>query len=182
MRPRFRPLTTLLLAFALGAGAAPARAAEAIGEDTVAAFLLNFISFATWPGERFESDRSPFRLCVVANDPVVRALQARGSVERGGRPVRVLQLSTGVSLDGCHLVFIGHLDRRLASEQLGSDAGQQVLAVGLGEAFLESGGTIALQHERGRVRMKIRLEAARRARIALSSKLLELADIVREPQ
>ena len=55
-----------------------------------------------------------------------------------------------------------------------------VLTVGDMGEFAEEGGMISLKMEGTRVRFDINLAAANRARLKISSKLLQLASVVRE--
>lgn len=54
-----------------------------------------------------------------------------------------------------------------------------VLVVGEGEGFVGSGGMIGLVKREGKVRIQVGLEAARRAGLQISSRLLSVAESVR---
>ena len=58
--------------------------------------------------------------------------------------------------------------------------GASILTVGDGEDFARGGGVIGLFIEDGRMRFAINSDAAQRAGLRLSSKLLSLAKIVKE--
>ena len=54
-----------------------------------------------------------------------------------------------------------------------------VLTVGETDQFMEQGGVINFVKKEGKVRLEINLDAARQAKLEISSKLLNVADVVK---
>jgi len=158
-----------------GAGAQSATASA-----MKAAFLLNFVKFATWPPDAL-APQQPLTICVDGDAEVAGALRQMIGVQS----VEYNQLTLEVvknegSLRHCHLLYVG--GRALEPPMRWRDAikGAAVLSVGDGGGFAAQGGVIELFVESGRMRFNVNLAAAQSARITLSSRLLSLAKIVRD--
>jgi YfiR/HmsC-like len=70
--------------------------------------------------------------------------------------------------------------RKRLPEILANLRGTDALTVGETEGFAPGGGIIQLVLRDNRVRLMVNVEAAERARLKISSKLLALAEIVRD--
>lgn len=165
-----RPLFIIRLAL-LALTLPLAQAAETASEYAVkAAFIYNFISFTTWP----EPAPHP-RLCVLGRDPFGPALDNLAGKEAPGGRLEVRRLSTDESMRGCLVLFISDSERANLAAILERLEGAAVLTVtDLPEAAAK-GVIIKLALEGQKVVFRVDNEAARRARIQLSSKLLRLA-------
>lgn len=142
-----------------------------------AAFLFNFTKFISWP---HADASSKLTVCVVNAKEVAGALEvvARGkSVD--ARQVVVQQLSFPATLETCQLLFIGNNGKK-AEEVLMAAKKLPIVTVGEDEKFLRRGGMINFVLEEGKLRFEINTDAASRAGINISSKLLSLAKIVRD--
>ena len=113
-----------------------------------------------------------FNLCLTGADRFGGALNALAGERTGGREIAIRRL-TDVSASGshrCHLLFVGGgaLPAAIASER-------GLLTIGEARGFVERGGVINLVETRGRIRFEINRQAAERAGLAVSSRLLDLA-------
>lgn len=157
----------------------PAVLAQSAGEYEVkAAFLYNFAKFVEWPAL---PNGAPFRVCVAGADPFGPTLEnaLRGRV-LDGRWLEVRRPQRLEDASNCQILFIGSMDRLHLDELLGQIRDRPVLTVGEGHQFSQSGGMIAFRIENQRLRFEINREAADRAHLRLSSKLLSLAATVTE--
>ena len=82
------------------------------------------------------------------------------------------------NLRGIHILFIGALERKRLPQILASLRGSSALTVAEMDHFLEAGGMIQFKFENGRIRFAVNLDAADRARLQVSSKLLRVAQYV----
>jgi hypothetical protein len=152
------------------------------GPSTIAvkaAFLFNFAKFAEWPALRSDA---PIFVCVVGDEEVAAALveTARGQ-SVGGRAIDVLSPSDSATWRGCQLLFIADAEPRRAADRVGPLKTVPVLTVSDSKGFSEAGGIIELFVEAGRMRFAINVDAADRAGVRLSSRLLGLAKVIRTP-
>lgn len=162
----------LAAALLLAAFAAPAGAQDEYGVK--AAFLFNFAKFVEWPADAFVAPDAGLVLCVAGAGAVDAAVQAtvKGKLVNG-RPIEVRRVDDGEARS-CHLLFIADGRDRAAQLVEGARAGA-VLTVGETPGFTQLGGVINFTTEDSKVRFEINEDAARKARLKISSKLLSLA-------
>lgn len=161
----------------------PALAAETETQATItqlrAAFLFNFAKFMELPPGALPHG-TPMSLCVVEDERVADALEqmVKGHAV-ANHPLAVQRRSLKEPLHGCHLVFASGLDSSRSAQVVDALAGIPALSVGDSEAFARAGGMAYLYVEDGRMRFGVNVEAAQRAGVQLSSRLLVLARIVK---
>jgi hypothetical protein len=156
-----------------------------------AAYLYNFTKFTRWPDERFESEDSPIVIGVVGKDPFGSILEStvrdktvggrRIVIRRDRDPRRDDAIDPDFDPRACHLIFVAESEKSRFKTIAADAAKHDVLAVGDHEDFAERGGMIELALEGGKITMHVNLDAVERSDLSLSSKLLKLATIYREP-
>jgi hypothetical protein len=145
--------------------------------DLKAAFLFNFTRFVEWP--RGAPD-VPFCIGVAGQDPFHGALeQAVTGRSAAGRAIVVRRLRTGDEA-ACEMLFIAGTDLYKARTMLVRLRGSPVLTVGEAPGFCRAGGIIEFSVQDRRVRLSVNLDAAQRAHLQISSKLLGVASVVRD--
>jgi hypothetical protein len=115
---------------------------------------------------------------VIGQDPFGTLLNeaVRGqSLNR--RSFTVHRSRTPQELPACQVVFISSSEHQRLRQIL-NQLPPGVLTVGDMPGFCENGGIIGFDVVDRRVRLRINLEAAQRARLQISSKLLSLAKVV----
>lgn len=143
-----------------------------------AAFLFNFAKFVEWP-----LDLSPAELSVcVLDDAAVEdaLLQLISGAPVPGRVVTLVKGAGNQSLRGCHVLYVGETDPARVAATLDEVKNTPILTVGDGAQFAREGGMIGLFIDDGRMRFAINPDAAQRAGLRFSSRLLSLAKIVKE--
>jgi YfiR/HmsC-like len=155
----------------------PVLAQEAPSEYQVkAAYLYNFLKFVEWPEDSFADPLAPIVIGVVGEDPFGNALpQVVIGKTIQGRDLVIRKYHSGEDLRGAHILFISVSEKKRLPQVLSGLRGSSVLTVADMDGFLEAGGMIQLLSEDNRVRFAINLDAADRARLKISSKLLSLA-------
>ena len=144
-----------------------------------AAFLFHFAQFVEWPEETFKDAGSPLIYCTIGEDPFQGSLDATiNGNTKGPRPFRVQHLRQPREIQGCQVLFIGVVDKRVLPAILAGAKGNSVLTVGEFEHFAQEGGMIGFLLEENKIRFEINLEAAQKANLKLSSRLLALAKSV----
>jgi hypothetical protein len=180
----------LLLGFLLQAalfGHWPAQAQESRPPDyrVKAAFMYNFGKFVEWPAAAFASTNAPLVIGVLGGDPFhgdCERIVANKSID--GHPVIVRQISHPSSarqapgypdLKSCHILFISASESGNLPDILDALKGANVLTVTDNlDRFATSGVIINFVMENGSVHFEINDDAARRAGLKISSKLLML--------
>lgn len=144
----------------------------------VAAFLLNFVKFTTWPEASLPAG-ARIVICVLDDDRVADALtQITIGKSVSGHPIEVRGATRRSVPSGCQMVYSGDLDRRRARQLIEVTSGLPILTVGVSSDFAELGGVANFFVDSGRMRFAVNTRAADRSQLRISSKLLSLARIV----
>jgi hypothetical protein len=176
-------LSTITAALGLLA-VCPARAQEppkAPEYRIKAAFLYNFTLYTEWPASSFAKADSPILLSVAGEDPFGGELDAavRGKTVRS-RPIEVHRYAQAVDAVPCHLLFLDNAQAKTLPQLLRRLEEPYPLTVGETEDFTRIGGAIRFFIEGNKVRFEVNTDALARAHVKISSKLLNLAKIVRD--
>jgi hypothetical protein len=168
--PRMNPLAALSVAFD-----SPARGEGTPLEYQVkAAFLLNFTKFVQWPPGAFADDRAPLAICIRGEDPFGNTLDEIVKGEAvNGRELVVQRIARDPVPKTCQVLFVASSEKEV--RRILTESGPGVLTVGEGAKFIQDGGIIAFVIEDRRVRFDIAQSAAAKARLSISSRLLNVA-------
>ena len=172
-------LMAMLTVLALLAGYGNAANEDTTVQAVKAAFMFNFAKFASWPQDTFATASSPVRLCIYKDslsDEVTAPLSGKLLQDR---PVKVIPVTDMRGVKECHVLYLAahHADAALARGRSILDE-LPVLTISDAENFAQSLGHIGLFEENGRLRFQINLAAVEKSGLGLSSKLLNLAEIV----
>jgi len=144
-----------------------------------AVFLYRFTQFVDWPATAFPSPDSPIIIGVLGGNPFGEHLRAAVRDERvHNRRLIVQEYQRSQEAKNCHLLFISAAEAPRLEKTLAALKGGSILTVGEPEGFVLRGGMIQFVTEQNRIRFRINLQAARAANLQISSKLLELAEVV----
>ncbi len=151
-------------------------------QELKAAALNQMVHFVRWPPDSFQEGDSPLVIGIFGADPFGSLIDELVAGEvASGHPVKVVRCFTLEAAADCHVVYIADANLRSASRLVHFLADRSILTVSGDETFLEKGGIICLSVRSNRIRILVNLEAAMRANVTLSSKLLRLAEIVKRP-
>jgi len=148
-----------------------------------AVFLFNFAQFTDWPPEAFEDKTSPLVIGILGSDPFGDFLDetVKNELVRGRR-IRIERYQKLAQVRNWHIMYIGFADPEKVDQVLRSLKGKPVLTVSDTEnSPRRSGIIIKFLTKQNKIRFTINAEAAREARLVLSSKLLHAADEVIGP-
>jgi hypothetical protein len=147
-----------------------------------AAFLVNFPKYMDWPSAAFAGTNSPITVAIFGDDNVAGEFgnMIEGGRTVSGRPVLLKRITKEEQIGtDCQILFIASSERQRIPEILEKVKGTGILTVGENEDFLEKGGVINLVHRDRKIRLQINLDAAGRAHLKISTRLLMAADVVR---
>ena len=156
---------------------AQAHAQAAYEEGRVkAAFLVRFGQFIDWPADAFKATDGAFVIGVIGSPSVLEGLQQfAGTRATPGRAVSVHALKSASDLPHLHLLFVGAAEKERMAQHVASVAGRPVLVVGEWDEALAQGASINFMLIDRRVRFEIALDAAQKAGLVVSSRLLSVA-------
>jgi hypothetical protein len=159
--------------------AAPADMTVAQEYQIKAIFLFNFVQFVTWPATAFPGPHTPITIGILGNDPFGPFLEeaVRGEVI-DGRSLTIKRFQVIGEVSDSQVLFVSKSEAGRLRQILAALQGTSILTVGEAEAFARQGGMINFIIVDNKVRYEINVEAAKRANLDISSKLLRLAKIV----
>jgi hypothetical protein len=139
-----------------------------------AAFLRNFAHYVTWPPNAFADDRSPWRICILGDDPFGEVLEKtfKGRTEQE-RPFEILRAETLDKLPACQIMFVAYKDAASRRAVLSELMDRPVLTVGDATAFLQEGGIIRFRVAE-HVKISVNLDQARSVSLKIQNKMLEI--------
>jgi len=172
----FRATWILCLGALLAADGTLAQDSQPTEYQIKAAFLFNFAKFVNWPPAAFAQPTSPIVFGILGDNPfhdeLARTVQNK-SVD--DRPLVVREFQSAAQAANCHILFISSSEKKRLPEILKGLDGRSVLTVSETEKFTEAGGMINFVLQGSKIRLQINNDAATKAGLKISSKLLSLA-------
>jgi YfiR/HmsC-like len=159
-------------------GSLPMSAQTSMSEYQVKAlFLLNFVKYVDWPAEA----SGPIVIGILGQDNFNDSLRAAVEGKNiGGREIVIKHVSAGDDLSGCTILFVSSSENPQLNQILGKAGSSPILTVGESDSFLQNGGIINFTLKEGKIHLEINLKAAQKVNLQISSKLLSVADVVKE--
>jgi hypothetical protein len=158
----------------------PVRAVPQSASEIKATYILNFIKFSEWPPDALAANDAYFVIGVLGSGP------SNGDMDRNlngkvvaGRTLVVKHFIVGQELRECKLLFVSASEKRQLARILDSIRGATILTISEIDQFANNGGIINFFIEENKLRFEINVDAASRARIRISSKVLQLARIIK---
>jgi hypothetical protein len=171
----------LCLAHALIPGIAAGQGGAAGEYELKAAILYNLTRFVEWPASAYSDPQAPIQLCILGRDPFGSSLASIVLKQvANGRPVLIRHSENDKGIRACHLLYISSSERKATLQIFATLKGSSVLTVGEMPQFAAHGGMIQFSLEEQQVRFDINVDAAFRAGLKISSRLLVLARVIKD--
>lgn len=141
-----------------------------------AAFLFNFAKFVDWPPEAFSSANSPIVIGVLGKNVFGHYLAdtIRGKTVNNRR-FEFKEFASVTEATNCQILFISPSINDNLPTVVKELHNASILTVGEADQFIKAGGMINFTIEDSKIHFQISDEAARKAGLKISSKLLSLA-------
>jgi hypothetical protein len=151
--------------------------------EVKAAFLYNFAQFCEWPSSAFASTNSPFVIGVLGDNPFNSTLDdlVRGEKVQQ-RPLEFRRFRSVSEIKECHILFISRSESSRVQSILNSLEGRPILTVSDIDRFAMRGGMIRFLTEQKKIKLRINISETRKAGLNISSKVLNLAEVVQNPK
>lgn len=154
--------------------------AESLSENDVkAAYLFNFAKFVDWPDQAFSSKSSPIVLCILGDDPFGDLLGDFESKKIKGRSLAVVRVRSKDQIKTCHILYVSDSEKRDLPDILARFGEKPCLSVSSIDHFASQGGMFGFVRKGNNIRFEANLEAIRNGNLTVSSRLLNLAQIVK---
>jgi hypothetical protein len=162
-----------------GASELPAQTEISREYQVKAVFLFNFAQFIAWPTNAFAGAQTPMTIGVLGDDPFDSFLDETVRGEKVGEHPLVIQRYRRVEdVEDCQILFVSRSEDGQTEHILAALKGRNILTVSDADGFIKDGGVVRFVTEENKIHFKINMEAAKDANLAISSKLLRLAEIV----
>lgn len=182
MRSRRRCVRTRLgLSLLLGISlclSAPMFARDDMAAQLKAAIVFKLGRYVSWPDHALGAQNGRLTICVLGDFSVADALAGVRGREVAGRRVAVHEIDAGDTGDDCGLLFIGARSIDVGSALVRDLAERPVLTVSDATDFARGYGIIELVERDRRLGFRVNLNNAHRARVRISSSLLDLAELI----
>ena len=173
---QFLKILIIQFTFLLGGRLMPLLAQGTPEFKVKAVFLYNFTQFVDWPPGTFATSQSPLIIGILGTDPFGPYLQETVAGEKiNGHPLIIIHYKAIEEVSGCHILFINTGNKR--DKVMGGLRGRSILTVSDATDFTKLGGMIRFFTKDNKMKLEINLEAAKASNLAISSKLLRLAEI-----
>ncbi len=137
--------------------------------------LYNFAKFVEWPEDAFKDPDDSIVIALLGREPLDEYLHLMAlDAKIQGRSVSVRRFKTVDDLEQCHVLYIDESRKNSISDIFYIIEDWPVLTVSNMKDFSKRGGIINLIDQDGKISFEINADAAKKARIQLSSKLLKL--------
>jgi len=159
-----------------------------IEEDFIKAiYSFKFGRFAEWPTSKLNANETRFGFCVFGKNPFGRsALDAIEGKPVKGKILHVDLFEQGLlsddALTSCHILFVSPSEKLRLKNILSLIRDHPILTVSDIEGFSREGGMITLIKAGDRIHFEINPDAINRAGLSISSKLLELAKLIKDTE
>ncbi len=166
----------LLLLLTISVGFSAAAQQTPTEYQIKAAFLFNFAKFVEWPPESFRDTNSPIIIGVLGKNVFGNDLEKTIRDKTvNNRHFEFRQFDTTKEAAHCHILFISPSIKDSLPKILSDFHNASILTVSETDHFLEAGGMINFTIEDNKIRFQINDEAAKKAGLRISAKLLSLA-------
>lgn len=174
-----RTIRRLLLLLVASSVCVPALGQNVSDEDVKLALIYKISRFVTWP-EVAEQPDAPFQLCVAE-----RSIFELASDRFAGRSIRNRDIDVSLLTDDsethsvdCDVLYMARAKQDRVNTLLKLVDGEPVLTISDDPDFAKNGGMIGLSTRGKKVSISINVDAYESSDLAVSSQLLELAEIV----
>jgi hypothetical protein len=144
-----------------------------------ATFLYKFVQYVDWPANAFPGADTPYVIGIIGNDPLGGALDETVAGEQWkGRRIEARRFSSPSQVGKCNVLFISSSEAVHLPAILDKVKGRAILTVSDIPEFAQRGGMIGFFDQDRKIRFQINIDASHEAGLSISSKLLQLAQIV----
>ncbi len=154
-----------------------AQDATSIEYKVKAAYIFKFFKFFEWNNSDSTTPKQPFRVGVFGDSPIYAALENLSKVS-GGERIILKKIKLGDSLEGLHLLFLSKNSKDSFNKVFQESQSLSILTVGEETSFCLKGGAVNFIIVNEKVKFEINRQAAKKAGIKVSSRILKAAKVV----
>jgi len=143
-----------------------------------AGFILQFCKYVHWPDDAFQEDNN-IVLCILGQDPFGSIIDQANKLFHA-RKIEIRRIKDLKSIQECHMLFVSSERQQEMGEIVEAVKGRPILIVGNEINFLAMGGMINFVQVGNKLRFDIQLTNCEQCQLQFSSKLLKVANDVKQ--
>ena len=150
--------------------------------EVKAAYIFSFTKFINWPKTTFTLSNPPFVVGIYGDDPFGLILDKifEGKTIKG-RKLVIEHYYKPEEINNCNVLFISKINKSELTNVINVVQEKSILTIGDNiQKFCELGGMINFTKQYAKHRFEVNNNAANRAALTISSKLLSLANIIND--
>lgn len=147
-------------------------------EQIKAVFTYNFTKYVLWPKNAFQTETTPFKLCLDTNADFQKLMGLTVKNEQVyGRTFEIVNIRDHQNMPECHLLFVGQGNQNTIADYQRIYSQNTLIVSDLVKSIYQ-GSMIELRYENGRFNIYINRKQSLAAGLKILSTLLNLAVIV----
>lgn len=145
-----------------------------------AGFISNFLKFIEWPASYHLKGNLP--ICIIGEDPFGNIFDMFNvkAIKENTLITKHFNSYLGLEVLDCNVIFISSSEKDNLDQILKLLTGSNILTISDTDGFAQRGVIINFYLKKDKVRFEINVDAAKRAGLKISSKLLRLAKRVHD--
>ncbi len=158
---------------------------KVFGEDTLKAlYSYKFALFTEWPEAKLNDGNAALEFCIIGRNPFGQsAMDAIQDKPIKDKSIHIEVYDSGVlseeSLNNCHVAYISNSEMQRLPALLNSLQQFPILTISDIPGFSKRGGMITLIKSGDHIQFEINPDAIKQAALTVSSKIIELATLVK---
>ena len=144
-----------------------------------AVYLNGYTKFITWPDATFPSEDTPFRICVLGENPFGNSLDLTVKDEKiNNRPVQAEYITRQEEIPSCQILYISESENIRLAAIIETANAHPILTVSDVDNFVPQGGMIQFYLRNNKVRFLIDPATLRQMGLEPNANLLRISDVV----
>lgn len=145
-----------------------------------AAYIYNFAMYLQWPAESFQGEKAPFVIGVLGTSPIQKHLETIARAKKvHDREIICRPIEDLDAISDCHLVYLSDaVEDEQINRVVEMCSGKPIVLVGESSDVVTQGGSIRFLLSQNRIRFQIAVQSTRRRGLKISSRLLQVAEVV----
>ena len=145
-----------------------------------ASYIYHFTNFVDWPDDAFPDGSKTLTIGVLGTDPFGRRLTPLNGKTVKGRQLVIRRFGTIEELQPCQVLFVSASERNRLSKVHEALKGSHTLTISDMRNYARHWGMINFVTAGNNIRFEVNVDAARRAGLQMSSRMLSVATTVKD--
>ncbi len=146
--------------------------------EVKAAFIYNFAKFIEWPEHAISSENDSLKLCIIGDNPFGTVFKKIEGKQVKNKKFIIEHIKSVSSIKECNMLYISKSEGKNLASIINFANNYNVLTISDEAGFEEKGVIINMFISEEMIRFNVNIDAAQKAGLKISAKLLKLASDV----